>query len=145
MHHFVEILLLTLVRSLRVCRNADLIFETPGVADSLTRRGRYRRIGAMLDKCIERDKYTSTSKCILITSVTLFRSTKGFRRRNRKWNLDSSCNHEVRQVGRETIGGRMKTSRSIGGSQVGKKEKGTMSEGSKEEGENGAKEVACHG
>jgi len=39
----------------------------------------------------------------------------------------------------------MKTLRSIGGSQVGKKEKGTMSEGSKEEGENGAKEVACHG
>ena len=73
------------------------------------------------------------------------RLTTSFRRRNRKWNLDSSCNHEVRQVGRETIVGRMKTSRSIGGSQVGKKEKGTMSEGSKEEGENGAKEVACHG
>ena len=54
MHHFVEILLLTLARSLRVCRNADLIFETPGVAESLPRRGRCRRIGAMLDGYIEK-------------------------------------------------------------------------------------------
>jgi len=70
-HHFVEILPLTLARSLRVCRNVDLILETPGVADPLPRRDRCRRIGVISDECIERDKVHKYKQCTLITATLI--------------------------------------------------------------------------